>query len=78
MRVEPTWRQPVGIGLILLLIIGWAVLIVSVAPLLDPLPRWVQIFYYLFGGLVWIAPLRPLLRWMETGRWRGSPRPSRK
>lgn len=75
MRVEPTWRQPVGIALILLLIIGWAVLIVSVAPLLDGLPRWIQIFYYLFGGLVWIAPLRPLLRWMETGRFRG---PSRK
>jgi hypothetical protein len=74
MRVEPSWRQPVGIGLILLLITGWAVLIVSAAPLLDALPRWVQIFYYVLGGLVWIAPLRPLLRWMETGRWRGPSR----
>jgi hypothetical protein len=78
MRVELSWRQPVGIALILLLIIGWAVLIVSVAPFLDSLPRWVQIFYYLFGGLVWIAPLRPLLRWMETGRFRGTPRKTRK
>lgn len=77
MRVEPSWRQPVGILLMLLLITGWAVLIVSAAPLLDGLPRWIQIFYYLFGGLVWIAPLRPLLRWMETGRWRGTQEPSR-
>jgi predicted membrane channel-forming protein YqfA (hemolysin III family) len=70
MRVEPSWRQPAGIALILLLIIGWAVLVVSLAPLLDGLPRWVHAVYYVIGGLVWIMPLRPLLRWMETGKWR--------
>ncbi len=70
MRLEPSWRQPAGIALILLLIACWAVLIVSAAPLLDALPRWVHVVYYVLAGLVWIAPLRPLLRWMETGRWR--------
>lgn len=74
MRIEPSWRQPAGIFLILLLIAGWAVVVVSVAPLLDGLPRWVFVFYYLLGGVVWIAPLRPLLRWMETGRFRGPSR----
>jgi hypothetical protein len=24
--------------------------------------------FYLFTGLIWIAPLKPVLRWMETGR----------
>lgn len=71
MRLEPSWRQPAGIALILLLIAGWAVLVASVAPLLDGAPRWVLIVYYLVAGIAWIAPLRPLLRWMETGRWRG-------
>jgi predicted membrane channel-forming protein YqfA (hemolysin III family) len=71
LRLEPSWRQPAGIALILLLIAGWAVLVASVAPLLDGAPRWVLIFYYLIVGIAWIAPLRPLLRWMETGRWRG-------
>jgi hypothetical protein len=74
MRVEPSWRQPVGIALILLLITGWAVLIVSASAWLDGLPRWIQIFYYLFGGLVWIAPLRPFLRWMETGSFKAPSR----
>ena len=70
MRLEPSWRQPAGIALILLLIVVWAVLAVSLAPLLDGLPRWLHVLYYLVAGLAWIAPLRPLLRWMETGRWR--------
>jgi len=25
---------------------------------------------YLVAGVIWIAPLKPLLRWMELGRWR--------
>lgn len=70
MRVEPSWRQGAGIALILLLIAGWAILVVSVAPLLDGLPRWVHVIYYVVGGLIWILPLKPLLRWMETGKWR--------
>jgi hypothetical protein len=30
----------------------------------------VQAIFYLIAGIVWILPLKPLLRWMETGRWR--------
>lgn len=70
MRVEPTWRQPFGMFLILALIAGWAVLVVSAAPLIDGLPRIVHVIYYVIAGIVWILPLKPLLRWMETGRWR--------
>ena len=70
MRLEPSWRQPFGILLILLLIAGWAVLVASAAPLIDGAPRWIQIVYYLVAGIVWILPLKPLLSWMETGRWR--------
>ena len=70
MRLEPSWRQPFGIALILLLIAGWAVLVVSIAPLLDGLSRWLHVIYYVIAGLVWILPLKPLLRWMETGTFR--------
>ncbi|MBV9882742.1 MAG: DUF2842 domain-containing protein [Sphingomonadaceae bacterium] len=71
MRLEPSWRQPAGIALILLLIAAWAVLVASVAPLIEGAPRWLHILYYAVAGIAWIAPLKPLLRWMETGRWRG-------
>ena len=70
MRLEPSWRQPAGIALILLIILGWAVIVASAAPLLDGAPRWAHVIYYVVAGIVWILPLRPLLRWMETGRWR--------
>ena len=70
MRVEPSWRQPFGIFLILLLIAGWAVLVASAATLIDGAPRWIHILYYLVAGIVWILPLKPLLAWMETGHMR--------
>jgi len=67
--MKPTWRKPAGIVLILLLIAGWAVLVVSGADLIAGLPWPVHAAYFLIAGLAWIAPLKPLLRWMETGRW---------
>lgn len=71
MPVEPRWRTGVGMALILLLIAGWAVLVVSAAPLFEGAPVLVQILYYAVAGLVWILPLKPLIRWMHTGRFRG-------
>ena len=36
----------------------------------NPRPVLVQALFYLVAGIVWIAPLKPLLRWMELGTWR--------
>ncbi|MDT9597459.1 DUF2842 domain-containing protein [Sphingosinicella rhizophila] len=68
--MNPSWRKPAGVGLILLLILLWAILVVSVAGWLDGLPWPVHAAYYLVAGIIWILPLKPLLRWMETGKWR--------
>jgi hypothetical protein len=67
---QPTWRKPAGIGLILLLIAVWAVIVASAADLLTGLPWPALALYYTVAGIVWILPLKPLLRWMETGKWR--------
>lgn len=69
---EPSWRKPVGMFAILGLILGWAVLVGSLSGLIGGLPMAAQVPVYLFLGLVWIwiLPLRRLLAWMETGRWR--------
>jgi hypothetical protein len=67
---RPSWRKPAGIGLILLLITVWAVVVVTVAERLGTLPWPVWALYYLVAGIAWVLPLKPLLRWMETGRWR--------
>jgi hypothetical protein len=71
MQIErPSWRKPAGIGLILLLIAVWAFVVVTVAERLGALPWPVWTLYYLVAGIAWVLPLKPLLRWMETGRWR--------
>lgn len=66
----PSWRKPVGALAICLLIGVW---VVGVASLSGVVGGWwwpAQALFYIVTGLVWIAPLKPLLRWMETGRWR--------
>jgi hypothetical protein len=69
--VKPTWRKPAGTLLILLYIAVWAGLVVSQADRIAGLWWPIQALVYCVAGIVWIAPLKPLLRWMELGRWRG-------
>jgi len=63
--VEPSWRKPVAILAIFVLIAGLAVFVASVARFVGNWPVLVQAIFYLAAGLVWIAPLKPLLRWAE-------------
>jgi Protein of unknown function (DUF2842) len=67
---RPTLRKPAGVAIILAMIIllGWA--IGTFASYISYLPGLLQAVVYLIAGIVWIAPLGPLLRWMETGKWR--------
>ena len=73
---EPSWRKPAGIFAILALISLWAAAIASLAGTVSKWPIWLQSIFYIFAGIVWILPLRPLLRWMETGRFRAQDPPS--
>ncbi|MBI1188949.1 MAG: DUF2842 domain-containing protein [Alphaproteobacteria bacterium] len=34
--------------------------------LVAPAPLWAQMLYFAAAGLVWVAPLRPLFRWMNN------------
>lgn len=69
---EPSWRKPVGILLILAMIAVWGVLVATVADVLEGLPWPVHAIYYLVAGIgwLWILPVKPMLLWMETGRWK--------
>ena len=68
--MTPSWRKPFGMFLILALILLVAVIVGSFSAAIGRLPVLVQLLVYVVAGIVWIAPLKPLLRWMETGRWR--------
>ena len=67
---EPSWRKPTGIFAILALIAAWAALVASLATMVGRWPVLVQAIFYLVAGIAWILPLKPLLRWMETGRFK--------
>ena len=70
---EPSWRRLAGIAAILLLIVLWAVLIASFSTVIGRFPILVQALFYLIMGIAWIVPLKPLLRWSQTGQWRQGP-----
>jgi hypothetical protein len=53
-----------------LLIIVWATLVASLALFVGRWPVLVQAPFYLIMGIAWIIPLKPLVRWTQTGYWR--------
>ena len=73
--MKPSWRKLAGILIILALILIWAALVASLAPIIGTWPGFVQAAFYLFMGIVWIIPLKPLIRWTETGSWRAPSKP---
>ncbi len=68
--MKPTMRKPVGIFAILAIIAIWAVIVASVSSVIGNWHIAVQSVIYGVAGIIWIAPMRPLMIWMETGRWR--------
>ena len=67
---DPTWRKPAGIGLILGIILVWTILVVSASVWIAMLPVLMQMLIYLIAGTIWLFPMGPILKWMETGKWR--------
>jgi hypothetical protein len=69
----PSYRKVVSAGLILLAILMVALVIAIVAPFVTRWPVAVQALFYLIVGIAWIIPLKPLLRWSDTGSWKAAP-----
>jgi hypothetical protein len=72
---EPSIRKLAGIGLIVLLILLWATFVASLAPVVGKWPVLLQAPYYLFMGVAWVIPLKPLVRWIQTGSFRVTVQP---
>ena len=63
---QPSFRRLAGIALILLIIAVWAALVASMARVVGNWPVIIQAPFYLIMGIVWIIPLKPLIRWMQA------------
>ncbi len=68
--IEPSWRKPVGVFAIIALIAIWVVAVASLSGSVGTWPVLVQALFYLVAGIAWILPLKPLLIWIETGRFK--------
>ncbi len=67
---KPSWRSPVGAFGMIAWIMLWVGLIASLSNYVGDWPVLVQAVFYLVAGVVWIVPLKPLLLWIETGRFK--------
>jgi hypothetical protein len=70
----PSWRKPVGMIAILAIIGLWTFIVVSASAYIGQMHILLQAVIYLIAGVIWIAPLRPLLIWMETGSFKAPSR----
>jgi Protein of unknown function (DUF2842) len=71
---EPSVRKLIGIAVIAAIIVVWATFIASLAPFVGKWPVLAQAPYYLLVGVAWVIPLKPLIRWAQTGSFRSRPR----
>jgi flagellar basal body-associated protein FliL len=70
---QPSARKLLGIAIIVAIIVLWAAFVASLAPFVGKLPVLVQAAYYLVVGVGWVFPLKPLVRWIQTGTFRTRP-----
>ena len=66
----PSWRTPAGIFALLAWIAAWCILVASLSTWVGTWPVLAQAVFYLIAGIAWIVPVKPLLSWIETGRFR--------
>lgn len=66
----PSWRKPVGMLGMIFYIAIYAILAARLGALLNELPTPLTVLGWAALGLAWLLPLRPLLLWMNTGRWK--------
>ena len=68
----PRWQKPVGMLAIVAMIVVWCIAVVSLSRWVGGWPVPLQLLFYLVTGIVWLwlLPMRRMLSWMETGRWK--------
>ena len=70
--MTPNWRKPVGMLAILVLLMIWCIAIASMSGIVGQWHWTLQLILYIAAGIawLWLLPMRRMLLWMETGRFR--------
>ena len=67
---QPSWRKPAGMLFIMFFILVWSGVAVTLIEALGHLNFWLLLPVYIVLGVAWIFPIKPLLLWMNTGKFR--------
>jgi hypothetical protein len=68
--MTPSLRRPFGILGILVGIFAYVLFAVWLFEPVAQLHPLVQLPIWAFLGIAWIFPLKPVMTWIETGKWR--------
>lgn len=63
-------RRPLGILALLAGIFAYAIFVVWLFEPVATLHPLIQLPIWLVLGIAWVFPVKPLLVWIETGKWR--------
>ncbi|MBN8807175.1 MAG: DUF2842 domain-containing protein [Sphingomonas sp.] len=68
----PRWQKPVGMLAIVAMLVVWCVAVASLSRWVGTWPGVLQLAFYVAAGVawLWLLPMRRMLSWMETGRWK--------
>jgi len=59
-------RKLIGLVLILIWVFVYAVLLMRIAVAILPDANWaLRLAFYAIGGLSWVIPILPLIKWMQ-------------
>jgi hypothetical protein len=67
--MTPSLRRPLGIIGLILFLFAYALFAVWLAEPVARLHVLLQLPVWLLLGLAWVLPVRPVMVWIETGRW---------
>jgi hypothetical protein len=68
--MTPSLRRPFGILALLVGILAYALFVVWLFEPVAQLNPLLQAPIWLLLGIAWVFPVKPLLVWIETGKWR--------
>lgn len=68
--MEPSLRKPFGMFGLIIYIALYALIVAALFEPITKLHVLIQTPVWLVLGIAWVLPLKPFLRWMETGKWR--------
>jgi hypothetical protein len=68
--MTPTLRRPLGILAVLVGILAYALFAVWLFEPVASLHPLVQLPIWAVLGVAWVFPLKPVMVWIETGKWR--------